>query len=390
LRIIMRHQPLLNPPHAASFYQPLLRWFSRHKRNLPWRIEPRDPYRVWLAEVMLQQTQVGTVISYYERWLQHFPTLQSLASAPLDDVLKQWEGLGYYSRSRNMHRSAQMVLRDYGGQIPSDVVSLLKLPGVGRYTAGAISSLAFQQDAPILDGNVTRVLARVLGISTDIRDPVTLSRLWHLSEQLLPRGRAGRFNEALMDLGAIVCTPHAPSCTTCPLHIQCIAYTKGDPEAYPVKIAKKPIPTRVFLTAVISDAQGHLLLAQRPPRGLLGGLWEFPGGEDLSLLQEPTLPATLLEQMIRSACGLRITVRQSDFFGLVKHTFTHFHMVRHVALVRLTHTTPNVQPSSKYTNLRWVARDQIAGLALTRSDQKTLALVDDAPERIRQLSLIES
>jgi A/G-specific adenine glycosylase len=356
LRIIMRHQPLISPPDAAGFYQPLLRWFSRHKRDLPWRIEPRDPYRVWLAEVMLQQTQVGTVIPYYERWLQRFPTLQALANAPLDDVLKQWEGLGYYSRARNMHRAAQMVLRDYGGQIPSDVEGLLKLPGIGRYTAGAISSLAFHQDAPILDGNVIRVLARVFGISTDVKDPVTLARLWHRS---------------------------------CPLHTQCIAYAKGNPKAYPVKHAIKPIPTRVFLTAVISDAQGHLLLAQRPLKGLLGGLWEFPGGEDPSLSQGFTLSTTLLEQIILSACGLRITVQQHDFIGLVKHTFTHFHMVRHMALLHLNQITPHVQPSAQYTNMRWVTRDQIADLALTRSDQKTLAFVDDAPAGIFQLSLPE-
>jgi A/G-specific adenine glycosylase len=389
LRIIMRHQPLISRQDAASFYQPLLRWFSRHKRDLPWRIEPRDPYRVWLAEVMLQQTQVGTVIPYYERWLQRFPTLQALANAPLDDVLKQWEGLGYYSRARNMHRAAQMVLRDYGGQIPSDVEGLLKLPGIGRNTAGAISSLAFHQDAPILDGNVIRVLARVFGISTDVKDPVTLARLWHLSEQLLPLGRAGKFNEALMDLGATVCTPLAPACISCPLHTQCVAYAKGNPKAYPVKHAIKPIPTRVFLTAVISDAQGHLLLAQRPLKGLLGGLWEFPGGEDPSLSQGFTLSTTLLEQIILSACGLRITVQQHDFIGLVKHTFTHFHMVRHMALLHLNQITPHVQPSAQYTNMRWVTRDQIADLALTRSDQKTLAFVDDAPAGIFQLSLPE-
>ena len=384
-----RHLNLPDRQTAASFYQPLLRWFSRHKRDLPWRSEPRDPYHVWLAEVMLQQTQVATVIPYYERWLQRFPTLQSLADAPLDDVLKLWEGLGYYSRARNLHHAAQVVMRDFNGQIPSTLEGLLKLPGVGRYTAGAIASLAFHLDAPILDGNVIRVLTRVFAISTDVKEPATIARLWQISESLLPRGRAGLFNEALMDLGATICVPHVPRCTDCPLHTNCSAYAKGDPEGYPVKRAKQPIPTRYVLTAVILDAQGRLLLAQRPPKGLLGGLWEFPGGEAPPLTEGLPAFLTQLEEIIRSACGLQVKITQPDFIARVKHTFTHFHMIRHVAMLQLAQANPHVQQSDQYIDLRWVTREEITTLALTRSDQKILSLIFDSPARNLQLSFLE-
>ncbi len=384
-----RHSNLTDHLYAADFYQPLLRWFNRHKRDLPWRSEPRDPYHVWLAEVMLQQTQVATVIPYYQRWLQRFPTLQSLADAPLDDVLKVWEGLGYYSRARNLHHAAQVVMHDFAGQIPSTVEGLLKLPGVGRYTAGAIASLAFHQDAPILDGNVIRVLTRVFAIATDIKEPATIAKLWQLSESLLPRGRAGQFNEALMDFGATICTPHAPMCTDCPLHTNCTAYAKGNPEGYPVKRAKQPTPTRVVLTAVIMDAQGRMLLAQRPAKGLLGGLWEFPGGEAPSLTEGLAASPTRLEQMIRATCGLQVNLTHRDFIARVKHTFTHFHMIRHVAMIQLAHIRPHIHHSDQYTGLRWVTREEIAALALTRSDQKILSLIFDPPAHNRQLSFLE-
>ena len=369
---------------AHKLNQPLLRWFSRHKRDLPWRAEPRQPYHVWLAEIMLQQTQVSTVIPYYERWLQRFPTLQSLAAAPLDDVLKHWEGLGYYSRARNLHRAAQVVMRDFDGHLPSTVDGLLKLPGIGRYTAGAIASLAFQQDAPILDGNVIRVLARVYAITSDVKSPATLSRLWHLSESLLPRGHAGEFNEALMDLGATICTPKAPACSDCPLHLICSAYTKGNPEGYPVRQKKQPIPTRHILTAVIYDADGRLLMAQRPPKGLLGGLWEFPGdavpvaGDD---------SAAQLGRIIYAVSGIRANIKPQDFVAIIKHTFTHFHSVRHVAMLQLAQPSPNLQRSEQYVDLRWVTRKEIDSLALTRSDQKILPSLVDLPTANTQLTL---
>jgi A/G-specific adenine glycosylase len=351
----------------------LLRWFARHKRDLPWRAEPRDPYHVWLAEIMLQQTQVATVIPYYQRWLARFPTLKDLAAAPLDDVLKQWEGMGYYSRARNLHRAAQMVLQDFGGHIPDTVEGLLTLPGIGRYTAGAIASLAFKRDAPILDGNVARVFSRVFAIERDVKSPLTIKELWALSDALLPAGHAGEFNEALMDLGATICTPRSPDCPTCPLNTLCSAYAKGKPEDYPVKAIRRERPHKDIGSAVIYDADWRLLLAQRPAKGLLGGLWEFPGGE-VNLAGEIDLP-TQLSEVLRAKTGLRLRIDVGDFIGLVKHGFTHFQMTRHVALLRVSSHQPAVRIGSDYTDARWVMPKELKALALTRSDQRIAALV---------------
>lgn len=383
---------MLVPPGAtladfpiAAFQSALLHWFKDNKRALPWRTEPRAPYHVWLAETMLQQTQVGTVIPYYERWLQRFPTLESLADAPLDDVLKKWEGLGYYSRARNFHQAAQYVVREYAGDIPDTVDQLLKLPGIGRYTAGAIASLAFKVDAPILDGNVSRVLSRVTALAQDFRSPASVVALWDLSARLVPSGHAGEFNEALMDLGATVCTPKAPNCAVCPLVSLCIAYAKGAPESYPVRARKAKTPHRDIATAFIRDATGCVLMAQRPVNGLLGGLWEFPGGEvALDAMGAPGTPsgaisqyadmAAQLTKIIRATTGLQLQISSDDFRGQVKHAFTHFRITRHVAIVSLTEPMPRVTPSDANINVKWVKPEEIGDLALTRSDQKILDL----------------
>src|SRR6185369_3543428 len=205
-----------------EFSRKLLAWYGRHKRALPWR-DVGDPYRTWISEIMLQQTQVDTVIPYYQRWLERFPTVQALAESPLNDVLALWEGLGYYSRARNLHRAAQQVAAERGGALPQTVDELLALPGIGRYTAGAIASIAFGVDAPVLDGNVKRVLARVFDIQTDVKSPAGARELWALAASLVPSGRAGDYNQALMDLGATLCTPRAPACDICPVRELCAA-----------------------------------------------------------------------------------------------------------------------------------------------------------------------
>jgi A/G-specific adenine glycosylase len=358
--------------NKAFFRRRLLAWFARHKRDLPWRREPRDPYHVWLSEIMLQQTQVATVIPYYERWLVRFPTLVALAQARLDDVLKMWEGLGYYSRAHNLHRAARVVVNELGGRVPSVVDELLKLPGIGRYTAGAIASLAYQQRAPILDGNVTRVLSRVYALVGDVKSPAMVKELWRLSEALLPARRVGEFNEAMMELGAMICTPRSPNCSACPLNTLCIAYAKGTPEAYPAKSARHARPHKDVATAVIVDNTDHYLIAQRLAHGLLGSLWEFPGGE-VTLSSSNGISAQLADILLAQT-GLRLDIQDSQFIGQVRHGFTHFELTRHVALVSVPARQPKLHKGEQYQGLRWVSRKGLQELALARSDHKILQL----------------
>jgi A/G-specific adenine glycosylase len=210
----------------------VLRWFQRNTRELPWR-KRRDPYAIWVAEIMLQQTRSGAVGPYYKRFLKRFPTVQGLAAAPVGDVLKVWEGLGYYARARNMHRAAKQIVRDFGGRLPQTAAELRTLPGIGRYTAGAIASIAFDADEPVLDGNVTRVLSRLFRIRENPRTAKNQQRLWSLAQKLIPRGKARQFNQGMMDLGATVCTPSRPLCPSCPLKKLCGAYSRGDARAKP-------------------------------------------------------------------------------------------------------------------------------------------------------------
>jgi A/G-specific adenine glycosylase len=325
---------------------------------------------------MLQQTQVTTVVPYYERWLERFPTLEALAAAPLDAVLKMWEGLGYYARARNLHAAARAVVQTHDGRIPETVEALLALPGIGRYTAGAIASLAFNADAPALDGNIRRVLSRVHGLSAPKE-----AELWRLAELLLPPGRAGRFNEALMDLGATICTPRVPRCSACPLRTLCAAQASGDPEAYPVRLSRKTAPHHEVVTAVIVDEAGRILMGQRLPDGLLGGLWEFISSElRPSRRGEDAFgdrPSASLRRMIAARTGLRIGRADVALLGEVKHAFTHFRITRRAWLVRpAAGCCAKLQPNG-YACLLWVAPTEVESLALTRSDQKIWRMCRD-------------
>ena len=348
-----------------EFAERLLGWFAHHKRDLPWRCEPRDPYRVWLAEVMLQQTQVATVIPYYERWLARFPTLEALAAAPLDDVLKLWEGLGYYARARHFHAAARAVVSAHGGRIPRTVPELLSLPGVGRYTAGAVASLAFNADAPVLDGNVKRVLSRVYGLRTP-KD----GALWRMAQSLLPSGLAGAFNEALMDLGSLICLPRAPRCALCPLRERCAAFANGDPEAFPGRAVRKPMPHHGVLTALIVASDGRILLGQRPADGLLGGLWEFISSDLRADYASEASDIDQLKQMIAARAGLLIEQAEIRWLGEVKHAFTHFRITRRAWIVALSASQPAAAEPGAYACLRWLRPEEVPGLALARSDQK--------------------
>ena len=345
----------------------VLDWAEISLRDLPWR-QVRDPYRVWVSEIMLQQTRVDTVIPYYLRWMKRFPTIEVLAEADLDEVLKAWEGLGYYARGRNLHRAAQAVIQEHGGRLPSSREALIALPGIGPYTVGAILSLAFDQDAAVLDGNVRRVFSRLFAIGDDPGEAETRKRLWALAVALVPSGRAGRFNEALMDLGATVCTPRGPHCGLCPLNAVCQAYTGGDPEAYPLRKPRKSVPHYNVAAGVIWQ-DGLLLIAQRPLDGLLGGLWEFPGGK-----QEPgeTLPECL-QRELREELDLEVSVGQK--LTVVRHAFTHFRITVYAYECRcLSEDDPKALGVDAW---QWVTPSELDDYALPVVDRKIAAVVSD-------------
>jgi len=302
----------------------LLRWFEKNGRNLLWR-RTSDPYAIWVSEIMLQQTQVDTVIPYYQRFLKSFPTVHHLAKANLSKVLKVWEGLGYYSRARNLHRASKIVLNYFHGKIPSNLRDLLCLPGIGRSTAGAILSFAYNKEAAILDGNAKRVLSRVFAVSGDPVGGKTEGLLWGISESLIPKGRSNPFNQALMDLGSMRCTLKDPQCPHCPLRNLCQGYLSGKPESYPPRTIKKPIPHITAISAVIQK-DGKVLLRQRPEEGLLGGLWEFPNWK---IEEKRRLRLRLrLRNYIKKEMGMNVKVKES--IGTFHQAYSHFKLTLHV------------------------------------------------------------
>ncbi len=363
-------------PSPSAIAAALLAWIDAGQlRALPWRVEPRDPYAVWVSEVMLQQTQAATVIPYLQRWLERFPTVEALAAAELADVLKAWEGLGYYSRARNLHKAARVVVEQHGGRLPAERRALLALPGVGRYTAGAILSIAFGQRAAVLDGNVRRVLARVYDVDGEIGKSATETHLWHLAEALVeavePR-QAGPLNEALMDLGATVCLPQGPRCLLCPLHAACLARQRGTQEERPVRPARKPLP-HFDVTAAVLRRPGQpeqFLIAQRPPEGMLGGLWEFPGGKRH---EGETLPDCLRREMQEE---LAVEVAVGDLVTVVRHAYTHFRITLHAFECTLLAGQP--QPIG-VADWRWVTPDQLAAYPFAVTDLKIAQAVTQSP-----------
>jgi len=343
---------------AAQFSRKLLAWYARHKRALPWRDEP-DPYRIWVSEIMLQQTQVDTVIPYYQRWLARFPTLAALAAAPLNDVLAAWEGLGYYSRARNLQRAAQIVTAEHSGAVPHTLPELQALPGIGRYTAGAIASIAFGVDAPVLDGNVKRVLARAFDVQVDVKSPAGVAQLWALAESLVPRGRAGDYNQALMDLGATVCTPRAPACERCPVQALCVARQLGVQLERPVMPAPRARPERIYAAGVVHKA-GRVLLGQRPADELLGGLWAFPAAE----CRAAETYEAALARAVRDEWGLEVSVGVRT--QILHHGFTHFKLTLHVYDCRWR--AGRVKPGA--TPRRWVRPAQLEAYPMGKTDRQ--------------------
>jgi len=345
---------------TPDFSIALLNWYSQNARDLPWRKDPQ-PYPVWVSEIMLQQTRVETAIPYFERWMKRFPTLAALASASQQQVLAAWEGLGYYGRARNLQRAAQIVMDEYGGDLPASRVELSKLPGIGRYTAGAISSIAFGLDAAALDGNIRRVLARLFDVSEPARSPAGEKRLWELAEIHLPHGRAAEYNQALMDLGAMICTPRQPDCKRCPLHLDCLALARGTTEERPALQKRQPTP-HYIVTAAVIWREGNVLITQRPANGLLGGLWEFPGGK-----QQPGEDlARCLQREIREELETEIQVGAE--LGVYRHAYTHFKVTLHAFRCCLEN---GGQPRPiQVQDLRWVAPGELENYPMGKIDRQ--------------------
>lgn len=346
----------------------LLRWYRHNRADLPWRREA-GPYQVWLAEVMLQQTQVETVIPYYQRFLAAFPSIAALAAAPLGAVLKQWEGLGYYSRARNLHHAAALVVAEYGGVLPGQVDELLKLPGIGRYTAGAIASIAFDQPAPALDGNVIRIFTRLLDLPDDISRGATRTKLWRIAVEWLPQQGAGEYNQALMELGQKICRPQNPRCVDCPLRDCCRAFAAGTQAERPVRGRRSPRPHYDVTAGLIRDELGRLLIAQRPLEGLLGGLWEFPGGKREG---RESLPACLRREL-REELAIEVEVGQR--FALVDHAFTHFKITLHVFdCCYMGALPPYSQPQAlEALDWAWVCEGELELYSFGKADRQVIA-----------------
>lgn len=345
----------------------LLAWWDAGHADLPWR-RRRDPYAIWVAEIMLQQTQIATVIPYYERWLKRFPTVQHLAQASLDEVLKMWEGLGYYSRARNLHAAAQTVVADFGGQVPDRVTELMRLKGIGRYTAGAIASIAFDRPAPVLDGNVIRVLSRLRDLPDDVTEKATKEKLWQMAGTLVPDRRPGAFNQALMELGQTICLPAAPRCHLCPLAEQCLARMRGTQLERPVRPSRRKTPHFHVTAGVIWRPDGRFLIAQRPLDGLLGGLWEFPGGKQES---GESLAETLRREIAEE---LAIDIEVGPFITVVKHAYTHFRITLHAFHARHLSGQPQHIGVADHA---WVKLEELGAYAFAVTDNRII-------ERLRQ------
>lgn len=325
----------------------LLDWYTTQGRDLPWRRD-RHPYRVWISEIMLQQTQVKTVLPYFDRWMQQFPDVATLAAADVQDVLKAWQGLGYYARARNLHKAARQIRDRHQGQFPQTYDAVLALPGIGRSTAGAILSSAFNQPYALLDGNVKRVLARLSALP--VPPSKALKSLWELSEALLDRNNPQDFNQAMMDLGATCCTPKNPACLLCPWRGTCQAYQHDRQSELPMSETRKPLPHKHIGVAVIWNDRQQILIDRRPAEGLLGGLWEFPGGK----LEAGETYKDCIRREIQEELDIEVEV--GDRLIVVTHAYSHFKVSLNVYHCR--HLSGDPQPI-ECDEIRWVTLDEL-------------------------------
>lgn len=345
-----------------EFQEQLLHWFERNLRDLPWRRD-RDPYKIWVSEIMLQQTRVDTVIPYFERFMEKFPTLETLSDAPEDDVIKLWEGLGYYSRARNLHAGVREVRENYGGQVPDTPEEISKIKGIGPYTAGAILSIAYGKPEPAVDGNVMRVLSRLLQIEEDIQKVKTRKQFEQVIREIIAKHNPSYFNQALMELGALVCTPKSPKCGNCPVSAHCVARANGAEEQLPIKGKAKP-PKPVQISAAFVEKNGCFLIRKRPEQGLLAGLWELPNVEGDGQALENHLSQTL-------------GIIPRDFTPLLEHQHTFSHLQWNMAVYYVKPVN-----EEKIVPGEWISWEKLEKFAFPVSYQKIIA-------RIRETFLVD-
>lgn len=348
--------------------QRLVAWYKKNKRDLPWR-HTNDPYAIWISEIMLQQTRVDTVIPFYERFLKTFPSVEALAQSPLSSVLKAWENLGYYSRARNLHAAARVLVERFGCKIPDDPHELLKLPGIGTYTAGAIASIAFGRAVPAVDGNVRRILCRVFAIHESTGDPEVLKALESMARTLVPEKNPGDFNSAIMDLGATLCRPKAPLCPSCPLESLCQARLLGLENELPVVEKRGKIPHRYGVCAMVFDDKARLLVVQRPSTGLLASLWKLPGGFSLN---KKDMAGDLVREVNKE---LGIDIRVGEKIGSVDHVYTHFRLTLFAYEALWIKDSPSGAPIICHgcQDFRWASAKDLETLAFSRVDRMILS-----------------
>ncbi len=359
------------------FRSALADWYVSAQRDLPWR-KTDDPYRIWLSEVMLQQTRVDQATPYYRRFVERFPTVRDLADADLDDVLLSWEGLGYYSRARNLHRAARKVVDDFAGEIPSTFDDIRTLPGVGPYTAAAVLSIAFERPHAVLDGNVIRVLSRVFAVETDVRRAASKRMLQQAADALMDPASPGEFNQAMMELGARICTPRSPSCTKCPVSLACKAFGSGRPEAYPKSASRPSIPHHDVVVAIIYDDIGRVLIQRRPDEAMLGGLWEFPGGKR----REGETLRQCCTRELREELGIDVDVE--TFFCELSHAYSHFRITLYAFRCSIARGRPR---SVTGEPIEWIRPESLDAYPFPRASRR---LIEEMARSRRVLRLFDA
>jgi A/G-specific adenine glycosylase len=355
--------------NLSAFQENLLNWYSTEKRDLPWRWT-KDPYKILVSEVMLQQTQVETVIPYYNRWMDQFDSVDKLASASLDKILNLWEGMGYYSRAKNLHRAAQEIVKKYQSRFPESFRDLIKLPGIGKYTAGAVASIAFNQAVPAVDANVKRVISRLLCSHSPPQ------KIWDIAQSLIDKNSPADFNQAMMELGALICISKNPRCKICPVSSFCQAYKRGVQERFPPKRKSRKIEEISTVLGILVD-NGKIYIQKRPLEGLWGGLWEFPGGK----IEPGEAAEEALYREIREELGVEIIIIGRE--KSIRHAYTRFRVILYPYLCQLKRNAPLIP---QVAELRWVLLEELSRFAFPAANRKIIQILKNNK---RFLELIE-